>query len=263
MLDSLDLLIFVLGLIAGSFMNVCIYRIPRNLSLIKPGSRCPDCKSPVKPYDNIPVLSFFLLRGKCRTCGAKIHWRYPVVEFLNGILWLIIFNKFGDTPYSLPFLFFASCLVVITFIDIEHMIIPDIITVPGTLIGIALGPILPDPFFRLVTLGFLTSLTGALTGFLLFFIIAVIGEWIFKREAMGGGDIKLMAMVGAFTGWKGVILTTFSGSLIGALAGVVVILSRKRSDTVIPFGPYLAGGAMVSLLFGQEVMNLWLRWIQG
>lgn len=254
-------LVFILGLITGSFMNVCIYRIPRNLSIIRPGSRCPVCNRPVKFFDNIPLLSFLILRGRCRSCGSRIHWRYPVVEFLNGLIWIFAFNKFGQNPVSLPFLLFASALVVITFIDLEHMIIPDSITIPGTFFGIAFSFILPDPFFRLESLGFLSSLMGALTGFILFLLIAILGTAIFKKEAMGGGDIKLMAMVGAFTGWKGVLLTTFTGSLIGALTGIFIMLRRKSTDTIIPFGPYLSAGALVSLLFGQELMDLWLRWL--
>lgn len=182
------------------------------------------------------------------------------MEALNGLIWFFTFNKFNSTLASLPFLLFASALIVITFIDLEHMIIPDSITIPGTFTGIALSYILPDPFFRLETLGFFTSLMGAVTGFVLFSFIAIIGTWIFKKEAMGGGDIKLMAMVGAFTGWKGVLLTTFTGSLVGSVIGIFIILRRKGSDTVIPFGPYLASGAMVSLLFGEELMSLWSYW---
>lgn len=262
MINPFIFLIFLLGLITGSFMNVCIYRIPRNLSIIRPGSRCPVCNTPIRPVDNIPLLSFFILGGRCRSCGARIHWRYPVVELMNGLIWVFVFNKFGLNPLSLPFLLFASALIVITFIDLEHMIIPDSITIPGTFLGIALSFILPDPFLRLEHLGFLSSLTGALSGFILFLLIAVLGTVVFKKEAMGGGDIKLMAMVGAFTGWKGVLLTTFAGSLIGSLTGIFIMLRRRSSDTVIPFGPYLSAGALVSLLFGQELMNLWLKWLR-
>ncbi len=161
----------------------------------------------------------------------------------------------------MPVLFLISSLIVITFIDLEHMIIPDIITIPGTFLGIALSLFIPDPFFRLERLGLMNSLTGAITGFLLFFIIAILGSWIFRKEAMGGGDVKLMAMVGAFTGWKGVILTTFAGSLIGSIAGIAIILRKKTQDTVIPFGPYLAAGAVVSIFYGQEIMGVWLRWL--
>lgn len=257
----LSIFIFLFGLAAGSFMNVCIYRIPKGLSIIRPASRCPRCNTPIRPFDNIPLLSFFILKGRCRACGEKIHWRYPLVELLNGIFWFLLFNRFGASLDVLPVLFLISSLIVITFIDLEHMIIPDIITVPGTFLGIALSLFIPDPFFRLERLGLMNSLAGAITGFLLFFIIAILGSWIFRKEAMGGGDVKLMAMVGAFTGWKGVILTTFAGSLIGSIAGIAIILRKKTQDTVIPFGPYLAAGAVVSIFYGQEIMGVWLRWL--
>ncbi|MFN3740161.1 MAG: prepilin peptidase [Thermodesulfovibrionales bacterium] len=255
----LNVFIFLFGLAAGSFMNVCIYRIPRGFSIIRPASRCPHCNTPIRPFDNIPLLSFIILKGRCRTCGARIHWRYPLVELLNAILWILVFNSFSASLAILPLLFFVSSLIVITFIDLEHMIIPDIITIPGTFTGIALSLLIPDPFFRLERLGLMNSLTGALTGFLLFFIIAIIGSWIFRKEAMGGGDVKLMAMIGAFTGWKGVLLTTFAGSLIGSIAGITMILTKKTQDRIIPFGPYLAAGAIVSLLYGQEITGIWLR----
>ncbi len=257
----LSIFIFVSGLAAGSFMNVCIYRLPRGLSIIRPASRCPHCNTPIRPFDNIPLLSFVILKGRCRTCGARIHWRYPVVELLNGILWILLFNRFGASWTILPLLFLISSLIVITFIDLEHMIIPDIITVPGTFLGIALSPLIPDSFFRLERLGMMNSLTGAVTGFLLFFIIAILGSWVFRKEAMGGGDVKLMAMVGAFTGWKGVIFTTFAGSLIGSIVGIAIIVRGKNKDTIIPFGPYLAAGAAASVFYGQEIIDIWLRWL--
>ncbi len=253
-----EILIFLFGLVTGSFMNVLIYRIPRNLSIVRPGSRCPQCGAPIKPLDNIPLLSFILLGGRCRSCGSRIHWRYPLVEFLNGALWVLAYYRYDLGLSLLPLLLFLSGLVVITFIDLEHMIIPDVITLPGALVGIILSPLLMDPFARYDYLGFINSLFGALTGFILFLIISIAGTWFFKKEAMGGGDIKLMAMVGAFTGWKGVLLTTFSGSLLGAIVGIAIILRKKSSDTTIPFGPYLAMGAMVSLFFGEEILRLYL-----
>lgn len=253
------IILFLLGLITGSFLNVCIYRLPRGLSIIRPGSRCPECSSPIRPVDNIPILSFFILRGRCRVCGARIHWRYPLVELLNGLLWGLGFYKFGLSISLLPVLIFLSSLIVVTFIDLEHMVIPDLITIPGVLLGISSSFIMADPFLRYEHHGILNSLKGALAGFLLFLTIAKTGRWVFKKEAMGGGDIKLMAMVGAFTGWKGVILTTFAGSLIGSIIGIAIIIKRKSSDTVIPFGPYLAMGATIAILFGQEILNLWMK----
>lgn len=267
------LIIFIFGLVFGSFMNVVIYRLPRGLSIIRPASRCPDCGNAIKPCDNIPVLSFLILKGRCRYCGTRISLRYPTVEFLNGILWVICVYRFGLSLSVLPVFFLISSMIVITFIDLEHLIIPDHITIPGTLIGLALSPFMVDPFFRIETLGINTSLIGATVGVLLFLGIAFFGRMLFKKEALGGGDIKLMAMVGAFTGWKGVIVTTFIGSLIGSIVGIFIILRRKKregvsnsrgpvieldSETVIPFGPYLSIGAILSILMGQEIWSLYL-----
>ena len=248
---------FLFGLVVGSFLNVCIYRIPRRKSIVVPSSRCPSCNNPVQPRDNIPILSFILLKGRCRFCRERISFKYPFVEFLNAILYVIILWRFGpQLSWSLLiYAIFVSSLIVITFIDLEHQIIPDIITLPGVVLALIFGStILPDPFSG-VDLNFKTSIAGVLLGGGLFYAIGVLGTAVFKQEAMGGGDIKMMAMVGGFLGWKGVILTTFLGSLLGSVIGIFLIITKgKKMGSKIPFGPYLAFGAIITLLLGEKLL---------
>jgi leader peptidase (prepilin peptidase)/N-methyltransferase len=255
------LITFLLGSIVGSFLNVCIYRIPRDSSIILPPSRCPSCNAPIKPYDNIPIISFVLLGGKCRQCRTRISPRYPLVEALNALLYVLVLWRFGP-GWHMPLLFaFCSTMLVITFIDLDFQIIPDSITLPGTAVGLIAGSlILPDPFDRLSPLGFRESVIGLLSGGLVFFLIAEVSYRILRQEAMGGGDIKMMAMVGAFLGWKSVLLTTFAGSLAGSLIGVLLMLFKGTGrKTKIPFGPFLALGALLSMFCGQEILALYLK----
>ncbi|MCL5023818.1 MAG: prepilin peptidase [Nitrospirae bacterium] len=247
---------FLFGSVIGSFLNVCIYRLPRNLSLVLPSSRCPSCGVPIKPYDNIPIVSYLVLGGRCRNCKARISFRYPFVEALNALLYVLVLWRFG-LGWHTPALFaFCSAMIVITFIDLDFQIIPDSITLPGVAIGLAAGSlVLPDPFDGTAALGFSQALFGLLSGGLLFYLIAVL-----SRGGMGGGDIKMMAMVGAFLGWKAILLTTFAGSLLGSVIGVfLMIFKGKGRKTKIPFGPFLAAGAVVSLFFGQEIAALYLH----
>lgn len=250
------------GLIIGSFLNACIYRLPRDISLITPPSTCPACGTPIRPWDNIPLVSFIFLKGKCRTCGGRISLRYPFVELLNGLFYWAISREFG-MGWHLPFFFaLASALIVITFIDLDFQIIPDVITIPGVVLGLAGASfILPDPFdmfneanpllHAAAIVGFKNSIAGLLLGGGLFYLIALA-----SRGGMGGGDIKMMAMVGAFMGWKAVLLTTFVGSLSGSLVGIFLMISRgKGRKTKVPFGPFLALGAILSLFFGGEIVN--------
>lgn len=244
------LIAFLFGIMIGSFLNVCIYRIPRNLSIVSPASRCPSCNTPIKWYDNVPLLSYLLLAGKCRVCGSAISLRYPAVELLNGLLAVFVVYRFGFGLHSLVFGVLCAALIVITFIDIDYQIIPDAITLPGILIGIVAGSfIVPDPFLRSTLLGFRNSVMGFLVGGGLFYLIAVV-----SRGGMGGGDIKMMAMVGALMGWKSVLLTIFLGSLTGAVFGIFLMVTKgKGRKTKIPFGPFLALGTLVTLFFGQEI----------
>lgn len=251
---------FIFGSLIGSFLNVCIYRIPRQVSIVWPSSRCPSCGQPIRAWDNIPILSYLMLGGRCRNCRAKIPYRYPVVEALNAVFYLILLWRFGPDWSFLVYALFCSALIVITFIDLDFQIIPDRITLPGIPLGILAGSLLlPDPFLRATALGWKSSVIGAVSGFLFFYLVAAAGEKIFRKEAMGGGDIKMMTMVGGFLGWKGVILTTFIGSLLGSVIGVVMMGLRGREHgSLIPFGPFLAAGAVASLIFGQEIVAWYL-----
>ena len=206
------------------------------------------------------MLSYLLLGGKCRICKAPIPLRYPLVEALNALLYLLLFWRFGPGWPFLIYALFSSALIVITFIDLDFQIIPDRISLPGIPLGLIAGSlILPDPFLRAEPLGWKASLIGAASGFLLYYFIAFSGEKILKKEAMGGGDIKMMAMVGGFLGWKGIILTTFMGSLFGSIIGILMMFFRGREKgSQIPFGPFLALGALVSLYFGQEIIIWYL-----
>ncbi|MBM4135535.1 MAG: prepilin peptidase [Nitrospira sp.] len=249
------IIVFLFGSIVGSFLNVCIYRIPRNLSIIIPSSRCPSCDSPIKPWDNIPVVSYIFLGGRCRFCKARISFRYPLVEFLNALSYVAVLWRFGFGWHTIVYCVFCSALIVITFIDLDFQIIPDWITLSGIPIGLLTGSfLLPDPFIRYSLLGYKSSIIGFLVGGGLFYAVAVL-----SRGGMGGGDIKMMAMVGAVLGWKAVLMTTFLGSLIGSIVGIfLMVLKGKGRKTKIPFGPFLALGSLITLFYGQELLSLYL-----
>lgn len=250
------LIIFAFGSVVGSFLNVCIYRIPRNYSIVAPSSRCPSCNTPIRFYDNIPIASYIFLGGKCRACRAKISVRYPLVELLNALLYIAVFWRFGADWHTAVYFAFCSALIVITFIDLDFQIIPDRITIPGIPIGILAGSfLLPDPFMRYSLLGLQASIIGFLAGGGLYYAIAVL-----SRGGMGGGDIKMMAMVGGLMGWKSVLLTTFIGSLTGSVLGLfLMVIKGKGRKTKVPFGPFLALGALVALFWGQEILDWYLN----
>jgi len=245
----IEITVFFLGLIIGSFVNVCIYRLPRGESIVFPPSNCPSCKEKIRAFDNIPLISFMLLRGKCRRCHSPISARYPLVEGLNGLGFLFILHQFGPTPQTLIYLLFFSSLVAVTFIDLSHKIVPDVITLPGMVLGvIAASTFLPP--------GPLGSIVGLLLGGGLFYLVAILSLAILKREGMGGGDIKLIAMIGAFLGWKSVLLTIFLAALSGSLIGISLILFRgKNRADLIPFGPFLALGAVCSLFWENDILT--------
>jgi len=242
------LLAAVLGLFIGSFLNVCIHRIPRDESIVFPSSKCPKCGTKIKPWDNIPVLSYLLLLGRCRGCGEKISVRYPVVELLSGLLAVTMLYRFGLTPAA-PIYYLWSCLLlVITFIDIDHQIIPDSLSIGGAVVGLALVWWLPVTY--------VDALIGLAVGGGL--LIAVIYGYYFLtgKQGMGGGDVKLLAMIGVFTGWQGVLFTIFMGSLAGTLVGIPwALLQRKNMQAAIPFGPFLALGAFLYVLWGEFIVG--------
>lgn len=244
-------LVFMFGMCIGSFLNVCIYRLPSSTSIINPSrSFCPKCNSAIQFYDNIPVFSYLWLKGRCRHCKTPISFRYPLIELMTGIIAIDIFFMFGLTPESVVYFVFISSLLVITFIDIDHEIIPDIITLPGIPIGLAASFVLPAMTFK-------SSLLGLLVGGGSLLLVAWTYSLITRKEGMGGGDIKLLGMIGTFIGWKGVIFTIFAASLAGTFVGMIVMLLKgKNLKFAIPFGPFLSIGAMSYVFFGEKVL-LW------
>jgi leader peptidase (prepilin peptidase) / N-methyltransferase len=240
--------VFVLGLIIGSFCNVVIYRLPLGQSIIAPGSHCRVCSAPILPWDNIPLLSYVLLRGQCRVCKESISLRYPSVELISGILYVLLWFKFG---FSIPFSVYAalsSTLLAVALIDYDHKIIPNTITLPGIAIGLALSvwalPITP-----------LASFLGIIVGGAFFYLIALV-----SKGGMGGGDIKLIAMIGAFLGWQGALFTIFSGALLGSLVGVMLmLLGKKGRKDKVPFGPFLSGGSILFILCGDDLIHWYLN----
>ena len=234
------ILVFILGLIFGSFANVCIYRMPRNLSIVKPNSHCTTCNNFIKWYDNIPILSYILLKGKCRNCGSKISLRYPFVEFVCGLLFLSMYFLFGFSYMLLPFCLLVFCLLVITAIDFDFQIIPDEISFFLIIFGLLTSSFnffLGDTILHRILNSFLGFLAGG--GSLL--LVAIIGKRIFGKDAMGGGDIKLMAGVGTFIGWDKVLFSIFVACLFGSIVGICMILLKKIGrKQEIPFGPYLS-----------------------
>jgi len=241
------------GLIVGSFLNVCIHRLPRGESLVRPASRCPVCSVPIRWYDNIPVLSFLLLGGRCRGCGGRISWLYPAVEALTGMLFLLTVLRFGLGVRTIFLLAFLCGLVVVTFIDLDYQIIPHAVTLPGIPLGLIASLITWDPSPR-------DAAAGALVGAGLVYLVAVYAEVAFQRESMGGGDINLLAMIGAFLGWRQVLLSFFLAVGVGACLSLLLIatgvLSRKDR---IPFGPFLALGAVVALFGGDGLIDWYWR----
>ena len=237
----------------GSFLNVCIYRLPKEESIIWPGSHCPHCKKPINFYDNIPLISYLVLRGKCRYCKNSISFQYPLIEGITALCSLFLVMRFGPSLSYLIYFAFVAALIVITVIDLYHQIIPDVISLPGIGVGLLASLILPP-------ITFLNSLIGILLGGGSLFLVATLYQWLFKKEGMGGGDVKLLAMIGAFLGWKAVILTIFLSSLIGSITGIMMmILKGKNFKYAIPFGPFLSLGAVVALFYQNEIISWYLQ----
>ncbi len=244
---------FIFGMLVGSFLNVCICRMPKDESIVFPPSHCPQCSYQIPWYDNIPVVSYLLLRGKCRGCDARISLQYPLVELLNGTLSLLLFLRFGTTPAFAVLFLFCSALVVITFIDIEHQIIPDEISLSGILVGF---------FFSFFLKGhsWINSLLGILLGGGSLLLVAYVYQRLTGKDGMGGGDIKLLAMMGAFLGWKAVPFIIFASSLVGSIVGVsIMLLQKKDARLAIPFGPYLAFAALVYIFYGKPLISWYLE----
>ena len=237
---------FLLGACLGSFFNVLIYRLPREESIVRPASRCPACGRPVRAWENVPIVSFLLLRGKCAGCGSGISWRYPVVEAASGVGFLLIAWADGPGFVLLRDLVFFSLLVPIVFIDIDHRIIPDELSLGGLAAGILLS-FLPGGDWK-------GALAGMVLGGGILFLTAAVYHKVTGIEGLGGGDIKLLAMIGAFLGWRGALFTIFFGSLLGVAGGLVAM--RKGDEglkTAIPYGPYLCVAALFARFLGDLV----------
>lgn len=241
--------IFCIGACIGSFLNVCIWRVPRSESIVRPGSRCPRCRTAIRFYDNIPIISYLVLLGKCRHCAAPIPLRYPLVEGLTGLLAAAAAWRFGVTVDFLIYFGFIAALVTVTFIDVDLQIIPDVISLPGIPIGLAAS-------LLSTRVTFTDSLIGIFLGGGSLFLVAW-GYYQFTgKEGMGGGDIKLLAMIGAFIGWQGVFFTIFISSAVGSTAGAILMLFAKKDlKFAVAFGPFLALGALAYLFAGPELID--------
>ena len=242
------------GLVLGSFINVLIYRLPRGMSVARPRSHCPACGRPVRWYDNVPLLSYLVLRGRCRSCGAPISPRYPLVEAASGGLVVLAVVRFGPSATGVAAAVFLLLLLPLALIDLEHHILPDVLTLPGIAVGIAggvLGALVP----------LWDSVGGAVLGAALPYLVIVAYRVLRGVEGMGLGDVKLLAMIGAFLGWRGALLTLCLGAAAGASVGLALIVVRRgRLDTELPFGTFLAAAAVVVLFAGGPIMVL-LGWM--
>jgi len=251
---AIIILIIILGLAWGSFLNVCIYRIPLKKSLISSRSFCPNCKKNIAWYDNVPILSYLILKGKCRHCKHKISIQYPLVELFSSFLLLLAYLKFDLSWQFFSGFVLISVLIVVSFIDLNHRIIPDIITLPGIVLGLVFSYFNPQASLSAAVIGFLS-------GGLSFYLLAYVGETVFKKESMGGGDIKLAALLGAFLGWKNLIVVILLASFLGALiGGLKLTLSKSEQDKTIPFGPFLAIASIVALFWGESLIGFYLSY---
>jgi leader peptidase (prepilin peptidase)/N-methyltransferase len=240
------IIFFVLGAVMGSFFNVIIYRLPKSISIVKPPSHCPGCGEKIQWKDNLPIFSYLILNGKCRNCDFNIPINYFLVETISAFIFLFAYLRFGISLELYTFLIFISLLIPISFIDLHTTLIPDSISIFGIILGLALS------VFRGLAL---ISIIGAASGAIIISMIIVLGKRIYKQDVMGYGDIKLAALIGAFVGWAGVLLTIMMGSFLGAVYGLIQIKRGKLTmKSQIPFGPYLAIGGIISFLYGKWII---------
>jgi leader peptidase (prepilin peptidase)/N-methyltransferase len=246
---SVSIFTLVLGAIVGSFLNVCIYRIPAGLSIVHPPSRCPHCEAPIRWYQNIPLLSWIVLRGRCAHCKTPVSYRYPLIEALCGGLYLLVALYFGLSWSTLVFWLFFSLLLVITFIDLDHQIIPNVISLPGIVVGFACS-------LFLLPLAWQDSALGVLLGGGFLWTVATGYRLLMGVEGMGMGDVKLLAMIGAFLGWQAVLPVVFLGSIVGTAVGVPYMLIKGEGGKLaIPFGPFLSLGAILYVFCWSQLFN--------
>jgi len=257
MYTPLSFLALLLGALVGSFLNVVILRLPdENASIVLPPSHCPHCQTRLHWYENIPVFSFLFLAGRCRSCRASISWQYPIVEATMALLSFALFQRFGvSLAFGFYFLFVAALLVVI-FIDLKHQLIPDLISLPGIVIGFAVSFVNPFITWQDAALGFLIG-GGLLYGIALGYYLLT------KRVGMGGGDIKLLAMIGVFLGWQSLPFVVFSSSVLGSLVGVGTMIKQKKGGkTMIPYGPFLSVGALLYLFYRERILEMIVLWLR-
>ncbi len=276
-----DIFVFIFGAVLGSFLNVCIYRLPKEevdeeveisiaqlpsiflrqiRAITTPPSNCPHCKHPIRFYDNIPIVSYILLGGKCRDCGARISRRYPFIELLTAVVCLVLYRKLGLSFEFFVTLVFAALLIVISFIDLDHQIIPDILSIGGLAAGLFFAIFRPVFKELYPKFNILDSLYGVLLGGGVLFLIALGYKYIAKREGMGGGDIKLLAMIGSFAGIKGVVFSLMAGSIFGTIVGIpAMMIKGENTKYAIPFGPFLSLGALLYVFKGNMLIQFFLN----
>ena len=249
----MEVYLFIIGAIIGSFLNVCIHRIPLKESIIFPRSRCPKCGNEIRWYQNIPILSYIFLLGRCANCKTRISAVYPFVELLTAILFVVLWRKFGPTIPFLIYVAFTCSMIVLIFIDYYHQILPHRITFPGIVLGFASSFV--NPYITP-----LQSAIGIVIGGLLPFIVLIVYRWVRKKEGLGHGDIFMLAMIGAFLGWKQVLIVLFFSSFVGALVGLFIIFAwKKGSDFALPYGTFLGAAALFALFYGPYLWNLYLK----
>jgi len=246
--------VFVIGSMVGSFLNVCIYRMPEEESIVTPRSHCTHCKKQIFWYDNIPFISYIFLRGKCRFCKKPISMRYLVVELLTALSFFILYLTFGLTVHFFVYAAWMSALIVASFIDLSHQIIPDEISLGGLIVGLLLSALYPSLHgVHTLWLGVKASLMGALVGGGAIYLIGVFGNFVFKKESMGGGDVKLLAMVGAVLGWRLTLVAFFVAPFFGSVVGIT--LKIRQGTDVIPYGPFLSLGSVIALFWGERILH--------
>lgn len=255
----------VLGLCIGSFLNVIIYRLPLEQSIVHPRSHCPGCARMIAWYDNVPVLSYLFLAAKCRGCQMRISPRYPLVEMLTGVLFVAVYNRFGLEWTTLVFWVMTAGLVVGTFVDFDHMIIPDSVSIGGMVFGLAASALVPQVHgVQAAAPAVIASAIGLGAGFGSLWLVAVAGKWVFKKDAMGFGDVKLLGAIGALLGVSGVVYTVLVSSLVGTIVGIALIAFGGRAwQSRIPYGPYLAAGAVSWVLGGDQLWSWYVRFVTG
>ncbi len=242
----------LVGLAVGSFLNVVILRLPRGESIVSPPSHCPSCETPLRWYHNVPLVSWLALRGRCASCGVWIGWQYPLVEAATAAIWAGNVAAYGIEPQAARAIVFLTLLLAIAVTDARFYIIPDELSLGGAILGFLLA-ILPG------NLTIQESVIGAVAGGGSLWLIAVLGAFAFKKEAMGGGDIKMMTMIGAFLGWKGALLTVFLGALVGTLVFVPI---AWKSDKLVPFGLFLALGAALAFYLGDPLLEWYMGYLR-